>query len=172
MMSETNWGRAPGESIGISGHKNAYQPGVRIGNWVGTLYARDAPTHAESLKVCMLQLSLQPCTFEAILSASDPLASFDHRFPPLHRRRPMWLLRQHQRGSDVLNPTWVYPQRICSLMAEITTQGIWHLWHRFITPILPHDSMGQTPGIVCTRHIFGAASILTPWFRKTTLTNV
>merc|ERR1719240_856719 len=28
------WGRGVGEGIGLSGHKNEYKAGVRIGNWV------------------------------------------------------------------------------------------------------------------------------------------
>ncbi|KAL1522399.1 hypothetical protein AB1Y20_017389 [Prymnesium parvum] len=44
------WGRGAGEGIGLSGHKNEYQPGVRIGNWVEEQFGREAPLTADSLK--------------------------------------------------------------------------------------------------------------------------
>ena len=45
------WGRGAGEGIGLSGHKNEYKSGVRIGNWVEELFGREAPMTADSLKV-------------------------------------------------------------------------------------------------------------------------
>ena len=40
--SHQPWGRGTGEGIGLSGHKNEYTTGVRIGNWVEDRYGREA----------------------------------------------------------------------------------------------------------------------------------
>ena len=45
------WGRGAGEGIGLSGHKNEYKAGVRIGNWVEEQFGREAPASADTLKV-------------------------------------------------------------------------------------------------------------------------
>ena len=50
-MSGVQWGRGTGEGIGLSGHKNEYKQGVRIGNWVEEQFGREAPMSADSLKV-------------------------------------------------------------------------------------------------------------------------
>jgi len=43
-MSSTSvpWGRGTGEGIGLSGHKNEYKTGVRIGNWVEEQFSQEA----------------------------------------------------------------------------------------------------------------------------------
>ena len=50
-MQGVVWGRGAGEGIGLSGHKNEYKAGVRIGNWVEEQFGREAPMSADSLKV-------------------------------------------------------------------------------------------------------------------------
>jgi len=44
------WGRGAGEGIGLSGHKNEYKAGIRIGNWVEEQFGREAPMSADTLK--------------------------------------------------------------------------------------------------------------------------
>ena len=40
------WGRGTGEGIGLSGHKNEYKSGVRIGNWVEEQKSQEAAASA------------------------------------------------------------------------------------------------------------------------------
>ena len=47
----TTWGRGAGEGIGLSGHKNEYGTGVRIGNWVEEQFATEADGHGHKLNV-------------------------------------------------------------------------------------------------------------------------
>ena len=47
----TPWGRGVGEGIGISGHKNEYKAGVRIGNWVEEQFGREAYGVGHTMKV-------------------------------------------------------------------------------------------------------------------------
>lgn len=49
----TPWGRGTGEGIGLSGHKNEYISGVRIGNWVEEQFGREATGAGDSLKQFM-----------------------------------------------------------------------------------------------------------------------
>lgn len=51
MSASIVWGRGTGDGIGLSGHKNEYQPGVSIGNWVEEQFGREAPPRANSLQV-------------------------------------------------------------------------------------------------------------------------
>jgi hypothetical protein len=50
-MQGVVWGRGAGEGIGLSGHKNEYKAGIRIGNWVEEQFGREAPMIADTLKV-------------------------------------------------------------------------------------------------------------------------
>lgn len=49
-MSGVQWGRGTGEGIGISGHKNEYKSGVRIGNWVEEQFTQEAATIENRMK--------------------------------------------------------------------------------------------------------------------------
>jgi len=42
-MQSVPWGRGTGEGIGLSGHKNEFKTGVRIGNWVEEQFGAEAP---------------------------------------------------------------------------------------------------------------------------------
>lgn len=44
------WGRGVGEGIGLSGHKNEYKTGVRIGNWVEEQFSREASNNAHDME--------------------------------------------------------------------------------------------------------------------------
>ena len=46
----SQWGRGAGEGIGISGHKNEYKSGVRIGNWVEEQFTQEASAIANQMK--------------------------------------------------------------------------------------------------------------------------
>ncbi len=48
-----SWGRGTGEGIGLSGHKNEYISGVRIGNWVEEQFGREASAAGDSLQKFM-----------------------------------------------------------------------------------------------------------------------
>lgn len=50
VMEGIVWGRGAGEGIGLSGHKNEFKAGVRIGNWVEEQFSREAPSQVDSLK--------------------------------------------------------------------------------------------------------------------------
>jgi hypothetical protein len=49
-MSAVMWGRGAGEGIGLSGHKNEYKKGVRIGNWVEEQFGREAEGCGDRMK--------------------------------------------------------------------------------------------------------------------------
>ena len=49
-MSGVQWGRGTGEGIGLSGHKNEYKSGVRIGNWVEEQFTQEASAIANQMK--------------------------------------------------------------------------------------------------------------------------
>ena len=49
-MSAAPWGRGAGEGIGLSGHKNEYQGGVRISNWVEEQFGAEAVFNNTSMK--------------------------------------------------------------------------------------------------------------------------
>ena len=51
MSQAAPWGRGAGEGIGLSGHKNEYKAGVRIGNWVEEQFGAEAPDSSAALKV-------------------------------------------------------------------------------------------------------------------------
>ena len=42
------WSRGAGDGIGLSGHKNEYKAGVRIGNWVEEMFGHEAKLIKES----------------------------------------------------------------------------------------------------------------------------
>jgi len=44
------WGRGAGEGIGLSGHKNEFKAGVRIGNWVEEQFGVEAPMTKDALR--------------------------------------------------------------------------------------------------------------------------
>jgi len=44
------WGRGTGEGIGLSGHKNEFRGGVRIGNWVEEMCGKEAIGRGDTLK--------------------------------------------------------------------------------------------------------------------------
>jgi len=44
------WGRGTGEGIGLSGHKNEFRAGVRIGNWVEEMCGKEAIGRGDTLK--------------------------------------------------------------------------------------------------------------------------
>ena len=44
------WGRGTGEGIGLSGHKNEYKTGVRIGNWVEEQFSAEASANAHDME--------------------------------------------------------------------------------------------------------------------------
>lgn len=50
MAAPIVWGRGAGEGIGLSGHKNEYKNGVRIGNWVEEMAGAEAHLMGDSLK--------------------------------------------------------------------------------------------------------------------------
>lgn len=47
----TPWGRGVGEGIGLSGHKNEFKSGVRIGNWVEEQFGAESAGVGDTLKV-------------------------------------------------------------------------------------------------------------------------
>ena len=44
------WGRGTGEGIGLSGHKNEYKTGVRVGNWVEEQFSAEATKNAYDME--------------------------------------------------------------------------------------------------------------------------
>ena len=44
------WGRGTGEGIGLSGHKNEYKTGVRIGNWVEEQFSEEAAAKSGAME--------------------------------------------------------------------------------------------------------------------------
>lgn len=44
------WGRGTGEGIGLSGHKNEFKTGVRIGNWVEEQFSTEAKKNAYDMQ--------------------------------------------------------------------------------------------------------------------------
>lgn len=50
MSSAVPWGRGTGEGIGLSGHKNEYKSGVRIGNWVEEQFSAEASANAHEME--------------------------------------------------------------------------------------------------------------------------
>ena len=50
MSQAAPWGRGAGEGIGLSGHKNEYKAGVRIGNWVEEQFSKEAEGHGKKME--------------------------------------------------------------------------------------------------------------------------
>jgi hypothetical protein len=51
VVAAAPWGRGAGEGIGLSGHKNEYKAGVRVGNWVEEQISAEAIGKGDTLKV-------------------------------------------------------------------------------------------------------------------------
>jgi hypothetical protein len=49
-MQSVPWGRGTGEGIGLSGHKNEFKTGVRIGNWVEEQFGQEAPKNCHQME--------------------------------------------------------------------------------------------------------------------------
>ena len=50
MSGAVPWGRGAGEGIGLSGHKNEYKTGVRIGNWVEEQFGRESESNNKEME--------------------------------------------------------------------------------------------------------------------------
>ena len=61
MLVANPWGRGTGEGIGLSGHKNEYKAGVRIGNWVEEKFGVEAVGAGTGLMVRLLNHVAMPC---------------------------------------------------------------------------------------------------------------
>jgi len=48
-MAQSPWGRGTGEGIGLSGHKNEFKSGVRIGNWVEEQFGAESALVGDAL---------------------------------------------------------------------------------------------------------------------------